>query len=135
MSDSNYSQVGSASSDVEWVLETFLKRERPYLDPAFSVTVLTIATGLPYHRIHAYLKSKGITFAELRMTLRIRHAVELIDQGTSQRLTLEAIARECGYVSRTNFLTHFKKVVGVTPTEYAKAVWAAEAPIDLKKRP
>lgn len=104
------------------VLDALLEHERPYLDPRCSITMLTLATGLSYHHIHRYFQSRGLPFAEYRMKARINEAMRLIEGGAAEKLTLEAIARECGYASRTNFLTHFRRVVGVTPTEYAKLV-------------
>jgi AraC-like DNA-binding protein len=35
-----------------------------------------------------------------------------------QKLTLEAIAAECGFRNRTTFIRHFKATTGITPSEF-----------------
>lgn len=100
------------------MLRIYLEEHKPYLNPGFSVQDITSETGLPYYLINNFLSDHGINFAQMRLELRIKHAVGLMNDKTTRYLPLKEIAIRSGYRSRTNFFTHFKEVTGLTPTEY-----------------
>jgi AraC-like DNA-binding protein len=67
-----------------------------------------------------FRREKGITFERYWQKLRIDRAKELIDHTS---LAVDAICRLSGFRTRTHFHTAFKKVVGVTPTQYRRRGW------------
>ena len=67
----------------------------------------------------------GKNFLTLLGEYRIRRACEYLSGPRSEQYTLAAVAQECGFKSRTNFVSIFKKNVGMTPSEYKKAAQAA----------
>ena len=96
---------------------------KPYLQAGFNLTLVAKDTKIPYHQIslfyQIYLKKN---FSEWKNFARIDYALELINNGQASKITIEAIANECGYVSRSNFNLEFMKVTGLKPSEYVKKV-------------
>jgi AraC-like DNA-binding protein len=92
---------------------------KPYLLPGFSLSMISDGTKLPVHQISYYIKHHyDLTFNEWKNEQRIHYAVELINAGLAEQLTLESISLQCGYRSRANFVEAFKKVMGLTPSEF-----------------
>jgi AraC-like DNA-binding protein len=67
-----------------------------------------------------FRREQGMTFERHWQKLRIDRAKEMIDNTS---LPVDAICRLSGFRSRTHFHTAFKKVVGVTPTQYRRRGW------------
>ena len=53
---------------------------------------------------------------------RIKEAKRLLVDPKGELLTILAIAEEVGFNSKSSFNTAFKKITGMTPTEYKKSV-------------
>ncbi|MCC8114827.1 MAG: AraC family transcriptional regulator [Bacteroidales bacterium] len=63
----------------------------------------------------------GKNFNTLLAERRIQEACRrMSDPALSARLTIEAVAQDLGFKSRSNFATLFKKLTGLTPREYQK---------------
>ena len=93
--------------------------ERPYIRPNFNLTMTANDTGIPAHHISyflkVYLKTDFITW---KNNARIEYVIELIQLGEAENLTLEAISKKAGFISRTTFISSFKQKTGKTPSEY-----------------
>lgn len=94
-------------------------KDQPFINPSFSVSLMSSDTGIPAHHIsyyfNVYLKSDFTTW---KNNLRIDYAIELINKGLADKLTLDAILRKVGFLSRSTFISAFKKRTGKTPSEY-----------------
>ncbi len=63
----------------------------------------------------------GCSFSILLSDARVKEACRRMNANAGlKHLTIEAIANEVGFKSRVTFLTAFKRVTGLTPTEYRK---------------
>ena len=63
----------------------------------------------------------GKNFPQLLGEIRIKEACRrLADVENYGNITLEGLATECGFRSRTNFISVFKKMTGLTPSEYRR---------------
>lgn len=92
---------------------------RAYLKPGFGMSQLSMETGVPYHHLTNYFNNyMGVTFNDWRNNLRIEYIVEQFKLGRTKNLTLDAIAREAGYLSRSNFINAFAKKTGMNPSKY-----------------
>jgi len=58
------------------------------------------------------------TFVEYRTRLRVELACQLLKNSENRLLTLEAIGENVGFSSRFTFIRAFKKVKGITPSEF-----------------
>ena len=93
--------------------------DKIYLQPGFGMSQLSVQVGIPYHHLTAYFNLYlGITFNDWKNNLRIEYILEQFDQGRNRKLTLETLAREAGYLSRSNFINSFKKKLGINPSQY-----------------
>ncbi|MEO1033427.1 MAG: AraC family transcriptional regulator [Bacteroidota bacterium] len=64
-------------------------------------------------------KSKGLTFREYINSFRIEKAKVMLNNA-HEKYTIEGIAKEVGFVSRTAFYNAFKKNTSLTPTAFIK---------------
>lgn len=98
-------------------------QNKPFLQPGFTLSVITQDTNIPYHQLTSYYNNYlGINFNDWKNNARIEYAMELINDGRAKNLTLESIAYTCGFLSRSNFVNSFRKKTGKTPSEYLKSV-------------
>jgi AraC-like DNA-binding protein len=95
---------------------------KPYLNPGFSQTNLSVAINIPVHHLSYYfnqvLKQK---FTDWRNHLRVQHAKELIQNGKAEMFSLETISKECGFSNQTTFIKAFKQELQLTPSEFARS--------------
>lgn len=91
-------------------------------DPDFSQSRLVELTGSNSTYVSNVINNVfGKNFKTLLNEYRIREACKrLVDKENYGNLTIEAIYRELGYVSPTVFINAFKKVNGMTPSQYQK---------------
>ena len=64
----------------------------------------------------------NITFSEWRKNIRIDYVCQLIEQGETKNLTIEAISSNAGFASRSKFIDAFKERKGVTPSAFIKSI-------------
>ncbi|MGO3236760.1 MAG: helix-turn-helix domain-containing protein [Psychroflexus halocasei] len=83
----------------------------------FDLETLSKDLDIPKHHLSfCFSHCLGLTFYKLLATYRINRAVRLIEESPS--LSLDSIAHECGYSSRSTFNKHFKNILGTLPSEY-----------------
>ncbi|GIP21170.1 response regulator [Paenibacillus sp. J22TS3] len=71
------------------------------------------------HVSRLFKKEKGINFNEYLTVLRVEKAKELLN--SSQRLTVQEIANNVGFMDGKYFGQVFKKYYGITPSEYKES--------------
>jgi AraC family transcriptional regulator of arabinose operon len=64
---------------------------------------------------HLYTKLFGTSFQSDLIKIRVEHAKCII---STTNFTIEEISEICGYSSEVHFYRQFKKIMGITPTEY-----------------
>lgn len=62
----------------------------------------------------------GLNFNDFINKIRVEAVVERIQKGEHKLLTLNAIAEECGFSSKSTFNRAFKKFLKLSPSEYIK---------------
>jgi AraC family transcriptional regulator len=97
-----------------------LNRVREYIEHNLanniSLTALAEVAGLSlYHFAKAFKQSTGATPHQYLLTRKIDRAKELLND--PKRSVLEASART-GFVDQSHFTKTFRRLVGVTPTEF-----------------
>jgi YesN/AraC family two-component response regulator len=63
----------------------------------------------------------GRSFFEMLAWYRVEEAKRLIREDPQSRLTVEDIAEQVGYNSKSSFNTVFKKLTGQTPSEFRRS--------------
>lgn len=96
-----------------------LMRER--LSGSLSLEEMAHATGVsPFHFARLFKVATGHPPHEYLMRLRVDQAQALIARH-GRALTLAAIAHESGFADQSHMARHFRRVLGVTPGEFAEA--------------
>ena len=111
-------KFGLAEQQIIAKLE-LLNQKKLYLDQNFNLTKCAQEMEMPAHHISYFLKSKfGLSFTSYKNNLRMDYAKKLIEDGYLQNNTIEALAGECGFASRTSFSKAFKNATAVSPSQY-----------------
>jgi len=116
---------GTENSDEEQArkvlqrLHEVMTTEQLYLSTKCNLQLVSEHTGIPVHRISNTINHfSECTFTDFVNKYRVEHVCRILQQGKNKRLKLEAIGLECGFGSKVNFYTTFKKCMGKTPAEY-----------------
>lgn len=103
-------------------LERYFREESGYLDPDFRQQDLADYLGITRnelsHKINSVYQQN---FNQLLNEKRIEVALRNLDSSQWENLSLQGVAREVGFKSRTTFNKAFKMKTGVTPSEYKTA--------------
>jgi AraC-like DNA-binding protein len=104
---------------VESILESSMSELKPYLKNDFNLTQLSVMINIPVHHL-AYFFREHLhqSFHDYRNKWRIEHSKNLILEGKTKELTLEAIGQLSGFSSRNTFFIAFKQAEGISPSEY-----------------
>jgi AraC-like DNA-binding protein len=97
-----------------------IQQARQYIDDTYfqSITLTQLAAHVslsPYYFLRAFRAEVGMPPHTYLESVRIRHAQQLILAGKS----LAEVALEVGFSSQSHLAQHFKRIIGVTPGQYA----------------
>lgn len=100
-----------------------LRKARDYLRSHFttkiSLEALAKASGLSrYHFLRQFEKLTGIPPHQYQIQLRIAKAKELLRDGWEPAL----VASEVGFADQSHLYRYFKRLVGITPGQFIRAV-------------
>lgn len=91
----------------------------PYLSLQFNLTVMSADTDIPVHHLSYFFNEyMNINFNTWKNDLKIDYVIKKINDGSSEILTLDALAKQAGFGSRSSFINAFKLKTGQTPSEY-----------------
>jgi len=91
----------------------------PYINPDFNLTIMSNDTKIPKHHISYFFKMYlNSDFTEWKNKARVDYVITIINSGDAENLTLDAISKKAGFVSRSTFINAFKSYTGKTPSEY-----------------
>ena len=99
----------------EWInnlCERFnqLDRNKSYLKAGYTIQALQEELKIPNKSIRYYLNNIArLSFTDWKNNKRIEYAIQLMNEGYLQKYTREHLAKECGFLSRSNFNQAIKK--------------------------
>lgn len=100
-------------------INAYLIKEKPFLQPRFSISDLAQALKVPQHHVaYCFNTILKIKFSTLKNKLRVEHAKNLLQSGASVEMTIDGIGQSSGFSSRSNFYNAFKTETGYTPKEF-----------------
>jgi AraC-like DNA-binding protein len=96
---------------------------RHYIDEHFAenITLNRLAQHVslsPYYLLRAFRAEVGMPPYAYLESVRIRHTQQLIKTGKP----LAEVAAEVGFSSQSHMTRQFKKIIGVTPGQYAQHI-------------
>jgi AraC-like DNA-binding protein len=102
-------------------LRAVMQNEKPYKQSTFSLPELALRLGVSVHVLSQVInESLGKNFFEMAAEYRVQEAQRLLKD--QPNIKVEEIAEQVGYMSKSSFNTAFKKITGLTPSEFrAKA--------------
>jgi AraC-like DNA-binding protein len=108
-----------ALDEIEQQLAFVMETKKPFQKPRYGIRDLSEDSGVPIHRISGFINRRcGQNFYSYLNYYRIQFCLTKLGAGDHAIKTLEAIAGECGFQSRSTFIRAFKNVTGKTPSEY-----------------
>jgi len=114
------------------ILELHLQQHKPYLQQGYNIGKLSTETGIPQHHLSALLnKVYGVRFNDFINQYRISHITHNFSQSGWHQMTLEGIASEVGFNSRTTFFNAIKKSTGLSPSEFINNIRSEKQGTDL----
>jgi AraC-like DNA-binding protein len=92
---------------------------QPFLNPDFSLSTMSADIDIPVHHLSYYFNEHlNLNFNTWKNDHKINFVIILMEKGSYELLTLDAIAKQAGFGSRTTFFNAFKQKTGLTPSEY-----------------
>lgn len=113
-------------ADAKQRLLASMKQEKLYLDNELTLPKLAEVTQLSIHKLSYLLNNDfGQNFYQFVNSYRIEEAKQLLLNPKMSHLSIEGIAYEAGFNSKSVFNTTFKKTTGASPSEFRTSMLAA----------
>jgi AraC-like DNA-binding protein len=99
----------------------YLKKNKPFLEPDFSLYDLSKGMNTPQHQLRYCLSHiLKTSFTNLKNDMRVHHAIDLLGTDTIEKISIDGIGRQSGFKSPSNFYACFKETTSYTPSEWLK---------------
>lgn len=96
-----------------------MEQEKMFTIPELTLTDLAIKLNIhPNYLSQVINDLEGLNFFNYINTLRVEEFKKLVSKPESKKYTFLSLAYECGFNSKTTFNRFFKKVTGLSPSEY-----------------
>jgi AraC-like DNA-binding protein len=107
------------SSELEAELLRCMIEDKPWMDPEFSLQSLADRLGRSRNQLSQVINvSFGMNFYEFANGYRVREVQRLLSSPGSEKYKMLALAMDAGFASKNTFNAAFKKVAGLTPSQY-----------------
>ncbi len=111
---------GEDLSELAHKMETYLMEEKPYLNKELKMSDIAVALKVsPSILSQLFTLYLHQNYYDYINAYRLKEFKRRIGEGEHKRLTIRAISEECGF-KRTSFFGTFRKMEGMTPTEYIR---------------
>ena len=108
-------------------ITAYLEKSEAFKNPDLSLASLSVATGIPQKTISRSINGYcHKNFFDLVNGMRVENAKNRM-RDLQNNYTVESIAEECGFRSRSSFYLVFKKLEGTTPARWLKTIRAEVA--------
>lgn len=108
-----------AGNELAEALHTLMQREKLYRESELKLETLAVKLDVAKHYVSQVINQHyGVNFFEYINLLRIEEAKQLLADPGKKILTIIEIAYIVGYNTKNTFNSAFKRITGVTPTEY-----------------
>ncbi len=102
-------------------LDGLMDSSKMYMDPSLNLDTLAAAMKIHPKSLSAFLNNGlGKSFYEYVNAFRVEEVKERLADGSHRNFTIESIANQSGFKSKSSFNTAFRKYVSMTPREYMK---------------
>ncbi len=100
-----------------------MQSERPYLQTDLDLAGLASMVNCSSNQLRQIIQNHtGSGFYEFLAQYRLAEARQLLSDPSEQRYTIEGIAMQCGYASRSAFYKAFKANTGSSPADFRRQI-------------
>lgn len=104
-------------------LNTLFEKDEVYKDQRLNLERLAVKLEVPSKDLSRYVQSKGFrNFSEYLNHYRVEKIKQLLSSADADRFTLLSLAETAGFSSKSSFNSIFKRLSGMTPSEYRKSL-------------
>lgn len=108
-------------SDFIGRINSSMEHEKPFLNPEISLPELATLVNIPPYQLSRVINEKfGCNFFDFINGYRVNEIKRKLNDPAFDNLSLLGIAYDCGFNSKSAFNRIFKKMTGLTPSEYKK---------------
>ena len=112
-------EIESFSKEEMVSLLDYMREKKPYLKEDLTLTELAKQIGMSRNQLSALINAGvGENFYTFINKYRVDEVKRLITDSKNNNFTILSLAYEAGFPSKSSFHTVFKKITGLTPTEY-----------------
>jgi AraC-like DNA-binding protein len=114
-------QKNEEESNEVLTLKMYMTNEKPYIEGELTASQLAEKINISRHQLSQILNNQlGQNFYDFINEYRVEEFKSRLKLSENNNLTLLGIAYDSGFNSKTTFNTIFKKVTGLTPSQYKK---------------
>lgn len=115
---SSYFEKDEEKKQIKALLR-IMDEKKVYQDPELTLDEFSRIAGLPSYKVsHLINNGLGVGFNEWINRHRVEKVKDLLNDPAKSHFTIEAIAEEAGFKSRSVFYNVFKKEMGMTPAHF-----------------
>ncbi|WKN43750.1 helix-turn-helix domain-containing protein [Tunicatimonas pelagia] len=104
-------------------LHKLIDEDQIHLDTELNEKALASQLGIPLYLLSRLLNEQiGQSFSQFINQKRVEAAKKMLESAQNKKLTNFAVAVDSGFRSESVFYVNFKKIAGMTPTQYKKSV-------------
>lgn len=104
-------------------LESIMNEKKPYLDENITIKDLAEVMGIPSHHLSIVINNKlNKNFYTFINEYRIKESLEILKDPDNSDANILSIAFKSGFNSKSTFNSTFKKITGLTPSEYRESM-------------
>ncbi|MEO8087841.1 MAG: AraC family transcriptional regulator [Bacteroidota bacterium] len=110
-----------ALNELALSLNELMQKEQLYRESELKLEMLSGKLGASKHQVSQVINQVyGVNFFEYINLLRIEEAKMLLSANDKKSMNIIEVAYAVGYSTKNTFNTAFRRIVGVTPTEYRR---------------
>ena len=100
-------------------LENLLKVKKIHTKPDLTLGILSQELGVKSKVLSSIIYAQtGVHYYDFINKWRVEEFKTLLRSGLGQQLSIEGMAKQAGFKSKSTFYAHFKKLERITPKEY-----------------
>ncbi len=105
-------------------IQTFMNKEKPFLDPELSLQDLAEKVNIPAHHVSQVLNDcLNQNFFDFVNAYRIEACKKRFSKRDNGKETVLEVMYDAGFNSKSTFNAVFKKQVGMTPTQFIRSTF------------
>ena len=113
----------SEACNINERLIQFMREKRPFLDNQLCLRNLAESLDVNTNYLSQVINEKhGKNFFEFINEYRVNALKKKLRNPDNRQFTILALAFDCGFNSKTTFNTAFKRITGLTPSQYLKTL-------------